>query len=250
MPLSEDDLRTALTTALQELAEKKDESLAATLRPIIERNLSRGRIQSFLNGHENPTPRHYVWRVVEIYERLHSYLVELQEQRSSEVWLPLYKDMSKTAQHYFLRCGLPETKETRELAEESARETSARILTSHFPYDVEFQPWMYVVLRNVCSGKLKNISRIVEKDISELEESLADSSIPSGRQIESDLGRRNSLLLILEKLTPTRKQVIFMHYFEGRTFQEIAVALNKTVNAIHQLHFYALRDLEKLFNDE
>jgi len=250
MPWSEDDLRAVLNTALQELADTKDDNLGAALQSIIWTNFARGRIQSFLNGHETPTPRDYVWRVAETYERLHPYLLKLQEQRSSEAWAPLYKLMCKAANHYFLRYGFLETKMTRELAEESASEAALRILTAHFPYDVEFHLWMYTVLRYVCSGKLKKSVKIVDQDISELEEILTDSSIPSERKIESELDSHEDLFNALEKLPPARKQVIFMHYFEGRTFPEIAVAMGKTVNAVHQLHFYARRDLGKLLIEE
>lgn len=250
MSWNEETLRSAIEMALLELAEIKGENFSAVIQPIIWINFERGRILSFLNGHENPTPHHYVFRVAEGYEKLHPYLVELQIHRSNEAWQPLFKRMQQGAYHYFLRVGFSETKATKELADECASEAAHRILTTHFPYDVEFAPWMSVLLRNICSVKRKIVLRPSGQDISELEELLTNSSIPSGRKLESFIGLRKNLLYYLEKLTVSRKQVILMRYFEGLSLQEIAEKLGKTPNAVHQLHFYALRDLEKLFQEE
>ncbi|HNB54717.1 MAG TPA: RNA polymerase sigma factor [Anaerolineales bacterium] len=250
MLLNEENLLSTLELALQELVEKKDPSFVATLRSIIRTNLARGRIQSFLKDHENPTPRHYVLRVAEIYENLHPYLYELQTKRSNEVWQALYKRMYQRARRYFIYAGFPESKATQEIAEECAMEAAAQILTTYFPYDVDFAPWMYVLLRNVCHGALQKSTRVSEKDISELEELLTDSTIPFGRTLENSIDLRKAFFHILEKLPEARKQVILMHYFEGYSFSEIAEALGKTPNAVHQLHFYARRDLEKLLKEE
>lgn len=250
MSWNEKALHSAIEMALLELAETKGENFSVDLRRIIWVNFARGRLLSFLNGHENLSPRQYVFHVADGYEKLRPYLIELQVHRSNEVWQPLFKRLQQGAYHYFLRVGFSETKATKELADECATEAANCILTAHFPYDVEFMPWMSVLLRNVCSVKRKKVLRPPEQDISELEELLTNSSVPSGRKLESQIGIRKNLLYLLEKLSVPRRQVVFMYYFERLTFQEIAEKLGKTPNAVHQLHFYALRDLEKMFKDE
>lgn len=244
----EENLNLILEEVFQELEEALGAPLSEAIRSVIWTNLTRGRVLSFLEGNEHATPRQYVLRVIEFYNRLHPHLYNLQVVRASEAWQTLYDQMCQTAQHYFVRWDVPNIHATHELAKECASEAAARILTAHFPYDVEFDPWMYVLLRNVCYSKLKKSVESAAQDLSALEECLTDSSIPTGRKIETQIDLRNGLLSGLEQLTPARRQVVWMHYFENRTFQEIADEMGKSVNAIHQLHFYALHELEKILN--
>ncbi|HNB51143.1 MAG TPA: sigma-70 family RNA polymerase sigma factor [Anaerolineales bacterium] len=241
-----DTLRPFLERALQEWAETKDKAVGEAVTYVIWMNLSRGRIENFLNGQATLTPQEYVLRVVATYEKLHPYLVELQEEHSSHAWQTLYTLMCKTAMKFLLRHGFSVSQATRDLAEECASEAATRILTAHFPYDVEFFPWMYVLLRNVCYTKIKTSLKTVAQDISELEEWLADSTILTGRKIEKAMDVRKRIRQSVDKLSPGRKEVIQLHYFDGFSFQEIAEKMSKTVNAVHQLHFYAIRELEKL----
>lgn len=239
-------LRLMLEEALQALKETHDQALWEAVYSVIETNLSRGRIERIFRMEGDLTPQKYVLRVAETYTKQHPYLAELQEERSLQAWEVLYDLMCKTAMKLLLRRGFSVTRETRELAEECTSEASAQILTAHFPYDVEFFPWMYVVLRNVCVAKIKKSWQTSAQDFSELEEWLVDPTSPTGRKIENDLGARQAFQEALKKLSPGRQEVIILHYFEDRSFQEIAEIMGKTVNAVHQLHFYAIRDLEKL----
>lgn len=241
-----DTLRSPLEEALQELKETHGQALWEAVSPVIQTNLSRGRIERILTNQGDMTPQKYVLRVAEIYQKLHPYLAELQEERSPQAWQALYDLMCKIAMKFLLRHGFSVMQETRELTEECTSEVASQILTAHFPYDVEFFPWMYVVLRNVCVGKIKKLRQTNAQDISELEEWLEDATSPTGRKIEKDLGMRQAFREALKKLSPGRQEVIYLHYFEDRSFQEIAEMMGKTANAVHQLHFYAMRDLEKL----
>jgi RNA polymerase sigma factor (sigma-70 family) len=242
---TEETLRPLLEKALQELSETEEPQLVAAIMPVIWTNLSRGRIQSFLNGHENPTPDHYVKRVATCYEKFHSQVAALQENHSPEAWQKTQPRLIQAAYHYFQRCDFAASPATWEMAEECASEAAARMLTAHFPYDVDFDPWMFTLLRYVCVAKLKSFFRNPTQDLSELEESLTDSAILTGRKIENIMAMLKDLKDGYEKLSPARQEVIRLYYFEGRSFAEIAEALGKSIGAIHQLHFHALRELEK-----
>ncbi len=250
MSWNEVALRAALNEALTELAVSHGDTLAHDLQTIISTNLARGRVHFFLNGMENRSPRHYVCRVAVIYARLHPLISALQEERSETAWIDIEKQICGITANYLRRYKLAAYHLTKDLLQDYAQEASARILTARFPYDIELMPWISIIVRNVCLQKLKAMQKdtlINEQDLSELAETLPELLHNTSRGGDPNFaGQRHDLLNAIEKLNPARKQVILLHYFEGLTFPEIAEKMDRTIPAIHQLHFQALKDLKKL----
>ncbi|MCB9134785.1 MAG: sigma-70 family RNA polymerase sigma factor [Anaerolineales bacterium] len=242
MELSKDDLHAALELALQNRAKARGNALSTALRPIIFTNLERGRIQEYFR---DMAPEEYVERVVVFYERQHPYISKLLDARDNDEWTKLCEVLNKKAYHYYVSYGQPSQVAT-ELAEESANEAASRLFTTHFPYDLDFWPWMYTLLRFVCIARLKAMTAHPSQTLTDFEETLTDSTVPTGRNLERKMAARQEVLHAIGKLGPNRQQVILLHYYENYSFPEIAQMMDKSINAIHQLHLQARRDLENI----
>ncbi len=58
---------------------------------------------------------------------------------------------------------------------------------------------------------------------------------------------RGRVHYFLDRQSEARKQVVLLRYFESYTFQQIALKLDKSDNAIYKLHFDALNNLRKIW---
>ncbi len=240
----------AIETALQILAQRKDEDVARQLRPILLTNLERGRIQTFTEGRGDQTPA-YVEYVATNFIALHAYLHQLQIERSTAAWDPLFKRMQTWAYNFFLRKNFAADDHTLELAMECATEAANILLTAHFPYDTDFDPWAHTIVSHTCR---KYIDQSLKKSIVpdgqkvELNDELPDHREPplEMQALHKELGEQ--LDWALAQLSEARRTVIQLWYFDEFEPLEIAQKLGKSMNAIYGLHFNALADLRKILS--
>jgi RNA polymerase sigma factor (sigma-70 family) len=234
--------------AMGKIKTEIDGRLAVALLPILQINRDRGRIRKFLDRGTVATVDEYVARVADCYEKLHPYLHDLQVKRDEAEWSRLLIVMTRRAYNFLCRKGLPASEATRDRAETCAQEAARRVLTAHFPYDTEFQPWLFVILHFMCARELKDAFQPEPTDIADAGEHLVDPGAETGRQVETRLHLLREMIDAVEKLAPARKTIIVRYYFQGRSFEEIAHELDRSINAVYQLHFYALRDLRVHFD--
>jgi RNA polymerase sigma-70 factor (ECF subfamily) len=240
MNLRRQDILFEIEKALQIL----EPELAASLRPILDANLDRGRVETYV-GETFTRTEEYIQRVAVQYARLNPYLQAVQKERSDAVWQPLFDQLQVWAYNFLLRKNFIPDDSTRAIAEECATEAALRILDAHFPYDTEFEPWAYTIVSMSClrffrDGTKKSV--IPPQNLVELDEELPDLD-PTHLMEGAD---QSDLLDALSELPEARRQVIQLHYFKGMSLPEIANTLGKSVGATHSLHFNALRELRKI----
>ncbi|HUF38189.1 MAG TPA: sigma-70 family RNA polymerase sigma factor [Anaerolineales bacterium] len=231
--------------ALENIKPERGAKRIAALRPILAANLARGRVRKFLDSRTVRDVGEYVRRVADGYEALHDYIRALQIDRDEEAWTRLLNLMAKRLFGYLCRKGFPASDATRDAAAAGAQEAARRVLNAHFPYDTEFTPWLYVILQFTGAGIVRDTFKTEHIDIAGIDETLTDPGSESGRQIEKRLHMDQEILNAVERLAPARRTVIVRYYFEGKSFEEIAVMMERSVNAVYQLHFYALKDLRR-----
>lgn len=239
-----DQIEPELEQILSEVAVERGPQLAAQLRPILLANLERGRIDFYLNGNAQAQLRQYVGRVVDHYDRLSPYLHQLQQARSAQAWEALLPQLQQWATT-ILRQAAGLSGNVDQLALECATVAAGKLLTAYFPYDTEFVPWAYVLVRNVCH-QLRRREPLTPKLLEdEQAERLPDLALADQVRVQ-DL--RHDLLAAVEQLSSeARRQVIVLHYFQGDALPDIAARLNKTMTAIYKLHFDALAELRKIW---
>lgn len=79
-------------------------------------------------------------------------------------------------------------------------------------------------------------------------------SLPGNLDVEcmdfaEELEKKISIQKLLMKLKKIDRKVIYLYYFEGRTFKEIGDILNLTESRISQIHKKALSYLKKIIGD-
>ena len=235
--------------ALESIRKERGEGLASAIAPILEINRDRGRIRRFLDSGTVASVHEYVVRVAACYAELQFYIQNLQVKRDEDEWRALLQTMTRLANGYLCRKGMPASPATWEKAEICAQEVAQRVLTAHFPFDTAFMPWLSVIIRYTGAAAFEEESKTMDRNITELDEPVEDAGAETGRQIEHRLGLNREVLDVLDKLAPARRAVIVLYYLEGKSFEEIARELDKSVNAIHQLHFHALGALRKHLNN-
>ena len=244
MVAQSDQFERELETTLDVVAKQLGVRFATNLRPILLANLERGRIEFYLHGHAQAQLYDYVWRVAAYYDRLSPYLRKIQKTKSPDVWEPLLEDLRKWARGILQRTpGL--SIDPNQISLEYAAMAAEKILTAYFPYDTEFAPWAYVLVRNVCRQQLRRDNR----EVSPIDDDRI-TQLPDLRHGDEARLRelRQELVVALEQLSSAaRRQLIVLHYFQGFTLPEIADKLGKTISATYKLHFDALAELRKIW---
>lgn len=239
--------------ALFHLASKRGATFANQIKPILEINLKRGRIATWVLASEAGI-QGYVTNLVENYAALSDQVQKLQIDRDEALWKELFEHLTKWAYGYLLRKNFQPGQATLELAIGQATEASLQILSSHFPYDVGFDIWCHRLLINTCAkflrdqGRKANRLAVIEQSVEELAEKIKSPESPEFRADQETLYER--LTSAVKDLAPARAYVIHGYYVHEKDFATIAQELGKSVAAIHSLHFHALNDLKKRLASE
>ena len=248
MSLQPDDIKSEIEKALEVLSEQKGIELTVKIRSILYANMDRGRVQTFIED-ELARVVEYMWRVVDHFQRFNGVLHQLQMERSDEAWKPVLQQMEKWAYRFLLKKGQPEVATTWENAKECASEAASKLLGAYFPYDTEFDPWARVIVHNVCMKQFRKESKdvpVVEESYDSFEDTLKRLNHPTLLVSDNRNDLLRELMEAVDQLTPLRRKVIIMKYFDSSSPAEIAKELGKTVRAVHSLQFRALQDLRKI----
>ena len=241
-------LQCGLEDALKALAKAQNEEIARQIKPILLTNLDRGRMQTFV-GEDPARIQAYVWLVAQNFSSLNPYLHQLQIERNSVTWQPLFERMLTWAYSFFVRKNFLADDHTREIASECATEAAISLLNGHFPYDTDFDPWAHTIVINYCRKYIQNSlkkSHVPEEKKVELVDDLNDPHelLLEARALQNESG--SELQAALEQLSEARRSVIQYVYFDELSPAEIAERMGKTVNAVYGLQFNALQDLRKI----
>ena len=248
MSLELQEIKNGLEKELEALRREKGAETANRIRPILYTNLDRGRIESFLELDLDLIPA-YVQRVCNRYQSLSAWLHEVQVERSTSAWEPLFARMQTWAYTFLIRKGFLVDATTRETAEECATEAAVALLDAYFPYDTDFEPWAHVIVQNACRKFMQKAARksvVPDDKLVEIDEMLDGLRDPSSdtRDQPGELG--SELAEALLGLSEARRTVIRLLYFENLSPEEAADKMGKSKGAVYSLLFHALHDLRKI----
>jgi RNA polymerase sigma factor (sigma-70 family) len=242
-------LEDALEEALKLQATKRGNKVAIAIRPIIATNLRSGRVRYFLDAVAERQPADYVERVAGFYQQLNPYIHQVQVEKCEEVWQPLFQQLQRWAYNFLVGHNFTADSQTHNRAVEYATEAATTLLTAYFPYDGAFEPWAFILTRNVTCKLLKQSKRTsrLNEEALPLEERLLYfrrvRSEPDRRVLEL----RHDLLDAVACLSSeTRQQIILRYYFDNFSFEEIAQELDQSINTIYQEHFRSRKELRKI----
>ncbi len=242
---------TSLEKSLAIMKNQKGDDFVAKIKPILESNLDRGRIFSFIEGNFDLI-HNYVSRVADHYENLSAYIFELQVTRSNQVWEPLYRKMQRWVFNYFLKKNFSNDTNTQNIAEECATEAALNILSAYFPYDTDFEPWAYVVVQFACLKYIRKETRasvVPYKKLIALDDALNHIVDPVSQKQQQQNELHDVLLTAISQLSESRRQVIELLYLDGMSPGEVASQIGKSISAIYSMRFNALIDLQNIFKN-
>lgn len=251
-------LQQAVERALHLLAEQRGKELERAVSPIVFTSLSKGRIQTFLER-QDYSPADYVRHVADHYEQWHDHVHAVQVEKRSDVWQPLYEQLQQWAFRLLPRMGYPayvDRDDHRQQAYACAAKAALVLIDAYFPYDVDFEAWAYVLLRNVARKHMeRDVKPRLEAQKKEVELDAWDSwqqnlFDPAGEKGQRLIELRIDLLRMVAQLTTEdRRQFILLYYFEEQPFKQIAAQMNKSPNALYKLHSDALENLRKIWRE-
>ncbi len=249
MHLQVEEIRLEIERVLTSLEEQGNE-LTLKLRPILATNLKKGRVQSFIQD-DIDNVSNYVQRMLDLYQRFHVEIEQLQTDRTSNAWELTFNKMQCWAYNWFLRKNFYPGVDTQEIASECATEASTKLLKAEFPYDTDFEPWAHVIVLHICQKYIQKGMKLETQlgKMVELEKlsNIADSAIDD---LKNQKEINTHLLEALAKIPTQRRQVIVSIYFDELSPPEIAKKMGKSISAIYSLHFNALIDLRKIMSEE
>lgn len=244
-----DDVDAALTS----LAEQRGEGYVVEIKMVLDANLERGRIERFLgDDYELSRVDEYIQRVVGFYDALNPKLHGLQIEKDTASWETLGENLQTWAYNYFRRKNFTHGPKTMEIVGECASDAAGIIVNAYFPFDTDFTPWAHRILLNVCGKYIRSALKksVIPNDvivpIDDVMGILPDMSMQDNQR-RNEI--REELEEAIEKLSPSRKDVILKRYFEGLSLHEIAAVMERSIGAVYSLHFYALQDLQKIIKD-
>jgi RNA polymerase sigma factor (sigma-70 family) len=243
--------RVALENALQQHDQQRGNAAGAAIHQILLSNLKRSRVHYYLEHHALATVEDYVALVAKCWEELHGYVHELQVAKCDLLWQPLLEKLRLWAYGYVGRWN-QEQRSRMEWATACANLAGARLVHAHYPYDIEFDRWACVLVRNVCRELGREIKRsacegtVLIADWIEFEECFAVAAEFAGPGIELQVGRRIDLQRAIRQLSEKRRQIIELHYVWGMSFAEIAVVTGAKLSTLYKRHYDALAQLRAI----
>ncbi len=228
---------------------------------ILERNLSGDRYRN-ATGAQSPTRSddsdlwQYARRVATHYGCERSRVIDL-ALGDEAVWEQLRRRMLRQARRILQTQFGFDAPAALEQAADCVQEACAQILDGEYPWDVPLEAWVGRILINVILTRLGRSRDILDRSYFLFLDSIdqyphADSSITWSTAGSSPLLPRAAeedaaLLSAVQQLTSEeQRMVILLGFFEGWRSDEIAAALDKSLQAIYSLRYRALDNLRKI----
>jgi RNA polymerase sigma-70 factor (ECF subfamily) len=128
----------------------------------------------------------------------------------------------------------------------------------NFREEARFSTWLYRIAvnttfkwqrRNAESTRTVSISGLLEQD--RLGEPVASTLLPVSEPavVLEETQRRERLLSAVSALPPKQRDVVMMHYFDGRTCEEIGAAVGCSVGTVWSRLHYACKRLRTVLGE-
>jgi RNA polymerase sigma factor (sigma-70 family) len=94
---------------------------------------------------------------------------------------------------------------------------------------IELKPWLYRIVHNAALNVLRG-----DRDLAALDDHESELLVPSAEREAEDRERFRSTLRAVQSLPPAQRNALLLRELEGRSHDEIAVALGVTAGAARQ----------------
>lgn len=137
-----------------------------------------------------------------------------------------------------------------QLAEDLTSETFFRALRSISSFrwqGRDFGAWLMTIARNLAADHFKSGRNRFESVTEDMQ--LLDAQLPGpDAEVIASLTHQN-MLQALTELSTEQRECLIMRFLQGMTIAETAKVLDRSVGAVKQLQFRAVRNLAKVIDD-
>lgn len=225
------------------------EEIIGRVTHIICENVKRGRFKISLDAGRERDLEGYVRYVVGNYQRQCAKVEGLQVERDSDLWQPFYEDVKDWVYDYLISRGFVPNEGTFRLVQDYRSFAVEQLMLAHFPYDIPFERWARTVVQHVCRKQIDRAmchKRLCDKQMVGLEQWQSGAIYRSHEDELIALILSDELLAALRDLPTNYRVVIQLHDLGDMEYQEIADVMKKTVRAVYNLHYKAMKRLREI----
>ena len=226
--------------------------LLQSIEPILLANRQSGRMARAMVAGRYATPGDYTRAVAGYYQAWQPTLFCLLSEGDEALWTELFARLQCLSRRY-LRHAAPHLIDGLEdAATACAEETAIVIMQSRYPFDCDFLAWTYATLRTICRRRLYQQCNatdlfsycIIQHDVSELGAEQIDVCDDWLDELLMDVSEATSRLA-----TTNRRQFARLRYYEGKDYEQIAVEMGKSINALYKLNSDILANYRQLLSE-
>ncbi|GAB4146796.1 MAG: hypothetical protein Fur0021_05130 [Candidatus Promineifilaceae bacterium] len=225
------------------------EEIIGRVTHIVCQNVKRGRFKIFLDAGKDRDLEGYVRYVVGNYRRQRAKVEGLQFERDADLWPVFYRDVEDWVYDYLISRGFVPNEGTFRLVQDYRSFAVEQVLLAHFPYDIPFERWARTVVQHVCRKQIDRAmcyKRLCDKQMVGLEQWQSNAVYRSHEDDLIAVILSDELLVALQKLPTNYRIVIQLYYFNDMEYQEIAEVMQKTIRAVYNLHYKAMKRLREI----
>lgn len=233
------DLGDIVEDALRTLRCSEETAFVPAICSVVRQNYASGRLYKVINNTGTESVSAYVKRVCGFYEEWHDYVQLIQVDQDQSLWEELFEQLQRWAKSFLRKKRVPYAHRT-QYAMDCAADAGAVIASSHYPYDVNFEAWTYVLLRNVSYQYLDkkwNGRSISQEQIVHAEqwdgwlESIED---PAACSELKRLEWRQVLQRSLAALPPGQMEALTLVYVEDLSYDEASKCTGRSKSALYK----------------
>lgn len=225
------------------------EAVIAAVRPIVMENCRSGRVRRYMQHRPQCTPTQYVHYVIEQYRAVQPLVYRLRVLQEDAAWITLLQQLTWIACKHLRRKNFsPAT--LKDVAEEYVYEAIPALWQGYFPYHSSFEAWAARVVQNTIDkgarrlmAQKRGYRQEVELDEPGTQRLLQDVLMGG---VEEQVSRRYDLARAFHKLPWRYVEVLYLHYYQGMNFDEIALGLDISLVSVYALHKRAKKALRDL----
>jgi RNA polymerase sigma-70 factor (ECF subfamily) len=116
----------------------------------------------------------------------------------------------------------------------------------------KFSTWLIAIAKNSLSDHYRKRKEPIIVEISEEEEILLSNYHDASKTIEEELissEKSEQMNKMLNRLTAEEKEIIILRFFEDKSYREISIEINQTLDVVRTRLFRAKKSLKELLTN-
>lgn len=220
-----------------------DSDLLQHIQPVLLANAQSGRMTRAMASGRYPTLGDYIQTVAKHYRAWQPTVQRLVGERDEALWAELFDQLRSVGRHYLQNAAFYLSDSLETAATTCAEDTVIVIMRRCYPFDCDFMAWTFATLRTICRRnvyRLCNVTDLLDHCQVQLDENEAEAT-HAADTLQSELAWATQHLG-----TANRRQFARLYYYEGKSYEQIATEMGKSLSALYKLNSDTLANYRRL----